>query len=152
MAIYPTNPYTTGLAIPAQPYPQTMPLWSQPYSQQTYMIYVDGETGAKAWQMPANLPPNSVIPLFDLDGQHVYFRSVDGYGRMNPLRKAKVVFEDPQPLPEGQSGAPMQENTAQFATKKDMDDLKNEIRQMLAQNRQNGRNPVPPQKTGGEER
>lgn len=102
-----------------------------------WMINVDGEVGAKAWQMPNNLPPNTVIPLFDLDGEHVYFRSVDAYGRMNPLRKGRVVFEDePKALPNGQSGntEPITVDPDKYATKEDFNELKNEIRELTRMN------------------
>lgn len=95
-----------------------------------YMINVDGEMAARAWQMPNNLAPNTVIPLWDLDGQHVYFRSIDAYGRMNPLRKGHVVFDDEpqQNLVQGQSGAPAPN---EFVTKNDLEVLKQEIKEML---------------------
>lgn len=117
---------------------------------QQYMINVDGEIGARAWQMPNDLLPNTVIPLWDVDGVHVYFRSVDAYGRLNPLRKGRVVFEDEPKLPQGFSGeaaAPVMPDMTGYATKEDMDELKKEIRQMSqminqmsGQNRQNGSN------------
>ena len=116
-------------------------------NQQQYMIQVDGEIGAKAWQPQSALMPNVVIPLWDYDGIHVYFKSTDAYGRMNPVRKAKVVFEDEsQNLPQGQSGnmnpgmsgagenPQLQINPDQYVTKDDLNELKNEIRQMLSEN------------------
>ena len=110
---------------------------SQPSQGNQWMINVDGEVGAKAWQMPNNLPPNTVIPLFDLDGEHVYFRSVDAYGRMNPLRKGRVIFEEEtKVLPQGQSGAgePIQVDVDKYVTKEDFNELKNEIREMARMN------------------
>lgn len=130
-----------GTPAPVQVTPQTYYQAAAPQTQ--YMIYVDGEMGARAWQMPPNLPPNTVIPLYDLDGIHVYFRSVDQYGRVNPLGRARIVMEEAPRLPEGVSGnAP---DMSQYATKDDMTAIRNEIgslKQMLGQNRQNGRNPV----------
>ena len=122
---------------------------TQPIQGNQWMINVDGEVGAKAWQMPNNLPPNTVIPLFDLDGEHVYFRSVDAYGRMNPLRKGRVVFEEEAKiLPQGQSGTaePIRVEPDKYATKEDFNELKNEIRDLMRmsqsgnaqQNNQNG--------------
>lgn len=97
-----------------------------------YWISVDGEMAARAWQMPPNLPPNTIIPLWDLDGQHVYFKSTDAYGRINPLRKGRVVFdEEPQQnLPESQSaGAPVID--PRYVTKEDFEGLRHEIQDML---------------------
>lgn len=115
----------------------------------TYMIQVDGEMAAKAWQCPPDMKPGDVIPLWDADGMHVYFKSLDGYGRLNPTRKARIIFEDePQALPENTSGAASRQEPAmdpnQFVSKAEFDGLKSDIasiRQMLSGNRQNGRNP-----------
>ena len=107
-----------------------------------WMISVDGEMAAKAWPTPQEMRPGDVIPLWDVDGMHVYFKSLDGYGRLNPTRKARVVFEDSQPsLPEGQSGTAQPnalQNPDRYATKEDFEALKHEIRQMIGGNRQNG--------------
>ena len=111
-----------------------------------YWISVDGEMAARAWQMPANLPPNTIIPLWDLDGVHVYFKSTDAYGRINPIRKGKVVFDDEaqNALPQGESGASVNtpsgtnyvgdsraENMSKYVTKEDFDGLRHEIQDML---------------------
>lgn len=142
---YPTY-YNPGWA--PQPYMPQQQSFAMPASQNPqYMIQVDGEIGAKAWQPQTSLAPNTVIPLWDFDGIHVYFKSTDAYGRMNPVRKAKVVFEDEvQNLPQGQSGAAENPqvaqtpvNTENFVTKDDLKSLKDEIRQMFTQN-QNGNN------------
>lgn len=124
-----------------------------------YMIQVDGEMAAKAWQCPPEMKPGDVIPLWDADGVHVYFKSLDGYGRLNPTRKARIIFEDEtQALPENASGAaPRQESAMdpnQYVSKAEFDGLKSDIasiRQMLSGNRQNGRNPQnAPQRGNGE--
>ena len=100
-----------------------------------YMINVDGEMAARAWQMPTNLAPNTIIPLWDFDGQHVYFKSIDAYGRMNPLKRGRIVFEDDQQnLMQGSvSGDPNKElvDMSKYVTKEDLDSLKQEIRLML---------------------
>lgn len=111
-----------------------------------YWISVDGEMAARAWQMPSNLPPNTIIPLWDLDGIHVYFKSTDAYGRINPIRKGKVVFEDESQnvLPEGESEASVNrpsgmnpvgdsrmEDMSKYVTKEDFEGLRHEIQDML---------------------
>lgn len=102
-----------------------------------YWISVDGEMAARAWQMPPNLAPNTIIPLWDLDGQHVYFKSTDAYGRVNPLRKGRVIFdEEPQNLPEnqgvnGNSGMSAQNMDSRYVTKEDFEGLRHEIQDML---------------------
>lgn len=119
-----------------------------------YMIQVDGEVAARAWQAPANLPPRTLIPLWDYDGRHVYFKSTDEYGRMNPIRKATVIFEDEQQnLPQGQSGQVQQQqqndngvsgaqsielpDMSRYMTKDDFESFKQDIRSMLTAQAQN---------------
>lgn len=126
--------------------------YTAPYMQQSasmapvptnYMISVDGEQAARAWQMPAGVAPGTIIPLFDVDGVHVYFKSTNAYGQLNPLRKAKVVMEDEPALPAaGQSmEAPQMPDMGGFVTKDDLNELRKEIRGMLApRNNQNGSN------------
>lgn len=127
--------------------------YSYPYMQTTqstavtptpinYMISVDGEQAARAWQMPAGVVPGTIIPLFDVDGVHVYFKSTNAYGQLNPLRKAKVVMEEEPALPAGQSmEAPQMPDMSGFVTKDDLNELRKEIRGMLApRNNQNGGN------------
>lgn len=130
------NPYN-AVPIPYAPQPQL--------NMSQYMISVDGEMAARAWQMPANLPPNTIIPLWDLDGKHVYFRSTDNYGRVNPLKKGTVVFEDDQTnLPQvSQQGAPIEmPDLSKYITKDDFDNFKNEMKNLLQsmQQNQNGSN------------
>ena len=129
---YPGSVYpSTGVQVPSISVPQ-------------YMINVDGEMAARAWQMPPNLPPNTIIPLYDLDGQHVYFKSIDAYGRINPLRKGKIVFEDESvTLPPAQqtsgSSQPEMPDMSKYVTKDDLNSFKQELRNMIQTN-QNGSN------------
>ena len=139
--IQPTYGYPV---MPAQSFAQApVAMAPQPVvGRNNYMIQVDGEMAAKAWQTPPDMKPGDVIPLWDADGMHVYFKSLDGYGRLNPTRKAKIVFEEEvQALPENTSGATRTMDPAQYVSKSDFDSFRNEVRQMLSGNRQNGRNP-----------
>lgn len=145
--IQPTYGYSM---MPAQSFAQApVAMAPQPVmGRNSYMIQVDGEMAAKAWQTPPDMKPGDVIPLWDADGIHVYFKSLDGYGRLNPTRRARIIFEDEAPaLPENTSGAVSRQETmpnpGQYASKEDLDMLRNDIagiRQMLSANRQNGRN------------
>lgn len=118
-----------------------------------YWISVDGEMAARAWQMPPNLAPNTIIPLWDLDGQHVYFKSTDAYGRINPLRKGKVIFDDTEKIAAGESNASVNvpsgtnyvgdsrtENN--YVTREDFEGLRHEIQDMLRQQREQFQNNV----------
>lgn len=134
------NPYvyntSAGSSIaPYYNYPQQPMNYGMPANN--YWISVDGEMAARAWQMPSNLPPNTIIPLWDLDGQHVYFKSTDAYGRINPIRKGRVVFdEEPAKIPENESvsnsaGETPMMDPSKYVTKEDFDGLKHEIEEML---------------------
>ena len=134
--------YPVNTPMPAMPqYPQTQ--WAAPPqpAAMPYMIQVDGEMAARAWNMPANVAPGTVIPIWDVDGVHVYFKSLDSYGRLNPTRKARVVFEDMTQLPEGNSGNQQYSGgQSAYITKDDFEQFKEEIRHMMKENRQNGSN------------
>lgn len=120
--------------------PQQNMSYAPSLSGTQYMYQVDGEIGAHAWQPQGNAPlgPNTVVPLFDFDGIHVYFKTTDAYGRMNPMRKGRIVFDDEQQaLPQSQNNVSGSEqpitHSENFVTKDDFNELKNEIRQMMAQ-------------------
>lgn len=136
------NPYMNAYPIAYgvsvyNPMQSAQPMQQQPQTPQTYMINVDGENAAKSWQ-PTTVPqPNTIIPLFDSDGQHVYFKTYDTYGRMNPIRKGRIVFDDEIQVSE--ISAP------EYATKGELDNLIQEVKELkqklgtMPQN-QNGNN------------
>lgn len=64
-----------------------------PIDPNPYMIQVDGEAGARAKQI-VNLQPGMVVPLWDINGRDIYFRSMNQYGQLNPLRKGHFVMDD----------------------------------------------------------
>lgn len=137
--VYPT----LGQNISTSPYSIPQPFIApQRQGSSQYMISVDGELAARAWQIPNNLPPNTIIPLWDLDGQHVYFKSVDAYGRMNPIKKGKIVFEEdstPANLPNvSQQSAPVEiPDMSKYLTKADFESFKTEIKNMIQSIHQN---------------
>lgn len=94
----------------------------QQVQQPTYMINVDGENAAKSWQ-PTTMPqPNTIIPLFDSDGEHVYFKTFDAYGRMNPIRKGRIVFDDEIHVSEEAAS-----DMSGYVTKQEIDEIKEEL-------------------------
>lgn len=113
-----------------QPYTQIAPVYNTANAGTSYMTSVDGEMAARAWQPPVPLAPNTVVPLWDYDGQHVYFKSTDAYGRMNPIRKGRVVFDDETPEKIEVSEKPAQDMSG-YVTKEDMDDFRREVRTMF---------------------
>lgn len=56
--------------------------------------WVDGEVGAKAFQMPAGWPPNQPIALWDTNDTVIYLKSINPMGMPNPLQKAHYSLEE----------------------------------------------------------
>lgn len=143
--LFNSNPYLQ------QPANFSSAAYTVPPVKQNFMFSVDGEVAAKVWQPPGNymLGAGEVVPLWDVDGYHVYFKSTDAYGRMNPLRKAHIIFDDDTAgnIGSGQmqnnSQAPsdnISQDTANFVTKEDLENLRKDIQHMLSQMQMQGKN------------
>lgn len=86
-----------------QMYPQYQPQQSMAQTQQYPanmsghgIKWVDGEVGAKAYQMPAGWPPNQPIALWDTNDTVIYLKSINPMGMPNPLQKAHYKLEGMQ--------------------------------------------------------
>ena len=129
-----------------QPIPQYQPQQSfvpQP-NQYLGMQWVDGEVGAKAFQMPVGWPAGAPIALWDTNVKVIYLKSINQMGMPNPLQKIHYTMDDEptQLLPaSGTVSGNQQPDMARYVTKDDLESLKNEIREMLRnapnQNRNN---------------
>ena len=117
--------------------------FSNQYNQQTQpnqgMIWVDGEVGAKAYQMPQGWPAGVPIALWDTNETIIYLKSMNPMGRPNPLQRIYYKMDElpqQQMLPAGQSGA-------NFVTKEDLEEMKKELMDSIRHNQgnsnQNGR-------------
>ena len=118
------------------------------------IIWVDGEIGAKAYQLPAGCTPNSPIPLWDTNDLVIYLKSYNQYGMPNPLQKIHYTMDDIQQnnngfLMSGSNGNNNGNNNmsgnsspdmSQYVTKNDFDQLRQEIRNMNMQHNQNNQN------------
>lgn len=85
--------------------------------------WVDGEVGAKAYQMPAGWPPNTPIALWDTNDTVIYLKSTNPMGMPNPLQKAHYKLENYQ------SASPEKEvipapDMSEFVKKDDLEKLK----------------------------
>lgn len=131
------NPYMSAYplnygSVPQYPYTQmSVPNQQQMIQQPQYMINVDGENSAKSWQPTTPVQPNTIIPLFDSDGQHVYFKTYDAYGRMNPLRKGRIVFDDEVQVNEAPSEQMLTPDMTAYVTKDDLNKMKEEFEEKL---------------------
>ena len=140
-------PMTPGYYMPnlygQQPYiqPMNMPIPQQSYSpspqQQSQsaqgIIWVDGEVGAKAFQMPQGWPAGTPIPLWDTNDTVIYLKSINQMGMPNPLSKIHYTLEENKNqsvLPSGQmSGAPAPD-MQNYVTKSDFEQMKNELKEI----------------------
>lgn len=141
MAIYPNynQPMMQSaypMAYGGQSYQTAMPMpqsFAPAAPMQSNVIGVDGEVGAKAFQIPSGA--TGPIALWDTNDNVIYMRTFNSAGMPNPLKKLRYVEEEPvQNLP-AQSGG-MDPN--QYVTKDEFASLREEIRQMSQTiNRQN---------------
>ena len=116
------------------------------------MEWVEGEVGAKAFQMPNGWPANSPIPLWDSTDTVIYLKSWGPMGIPNPMQKLRYEMPEQQNQAmlmsgnssgnEGQSGHP---DMSQYVTKQDLENIKKEMMTTLSSmnnsgNNQNGSN------------
>lgn len=139
-------PMTPGYYMPSLYYGQQSytPVPNMPIPQQSYspppqqpqnaqgIIWVDGEVGAKAFQMPQGWPAGTPIPLWDTNDTVIYLKSMNQMGMPNPLQKIHYTMEENK----NQSMLPAPE-TQNYVTKNELEQMKNELKEMLKQN-QNG--------------
>ena len=129
---YPVNPQNVSYAYntPA-PMPQAQ--------QNVGMIWVDGEVGAKAFQMPQGWPVGTPIALWDTNDPMIYLKSINQMGMPNPLQKIRYQMEENQQqsgyLPtSGQMSGAAETN---YATKDDLNKKFNELKEMMKNSQQN---------------
>ena len=129
------------------PYPAsstTVPMqqsFAQPQCQPKGMEWVEGEVGAKAFQMPIGWPANTPIPLWDSTEPIIYLKSWAQMGMPNPLQRIRYTVEPPESqnqmsmLTQGQSGATPQpqQDMSNYVTRAELDQLRQEMK-----NNQNG--------------
>ena len=122
------------------PYQQPMQM-QQSYTQSPVkcMEWVEGEIGAKAFQMPQGWPANTPIPLWDSTDTVIYLKSVNQMGVPNPMTKIKYTIEEQQNqmmLPQGQSqqsnmSGTNQPDMSQYVTKNDLEQMKKELKEAM---------------------
>lgn len=112
------------------------------------MEWVEGEVGARAFQMPQGLPANQPIPLWDSTDTNIFLKSWSPMGFPNPLQKLHYTIEpqNQSMLPGESSGATgtSENESSRYATKEDLNEMRMEIRNMFhqqgPQGNQNGSN------------
>lgn len=124
---YNPNMYNTygqmyGNSYGQQMYPQSMQgMQPQSYGQAPVVKgeieWVDGEVGAKAYQVPAGM--TKPVALWDTNDTVIYLKSVNQYGIPNPIQKIHYRMEEMVPKYMGQDQARLESGDAQPETKPD---------------------------------
>ena len=95
--------------------------YQQPQPQQNSIIWVNGETGAKAYMVA----PNQTVQLWDSEAQTIYLKSADASG-MPTIKVLDYTIRDNTPQ------KPEIQPVADFATKEDVVALQKEINALKA--------------------
>lgn len=131
-AYYPSQ---NQASLPAQSY---SPAPQQQTSQG--IIWVDGEVGAKAFQIPQGWPAGSPIALWDTNDTVIYLKSINQMGMPNPLQKIHYTMEEQRALPQGGISGTGVVEESKYVTKDDLSAMKDEIIAMLKNQNQNRNN------------
>ena len=145
--MYPTNSFGQSYAQPQQAqYGQSYGTsYAMPQNDTMMGIrWVDGEIGAKAFQMPPMWPANTPLPLWDTNDTVIYLKSINQVGMPNPLQKIHYTMEETPKAPmmhnttSGQAALPSPDRTsgnsmAGYATKDDLEKMKEDIRASMVE-------------------
>lgn len=142
--------YNSGYYMPNNYYNPVNPITPMP--QQSFapmqqpmqgINWVDGEVGAKAYQMPQGWPVGTPIPLWDTNDTVIYLKSINSMGMPNPLQRIHYTIDEQKNqsmLPSGQMSGSRESAKADYVTREDFESLRNEVREMMAKSGQNGSN------------
>ena len=103
--------------------------------------WVDGEIGAKAFQMPAGWPPNQPIALWDTNDTVIYLKSINPMGMPNPLQKAHYTLEgmNSGEKRHGYSGdTEPKPDMSEYVRKEDLDRMKQDLIDTIGQMQTSG--------------
>lgn len=123
--------------IGQQMYPQYQQQMPQQQVSQTQggpgLIWVDGEVGAKAYQMPQGWPANQPIALWDTNDMVVYLKSTNPMGMPNPLQKAYYKLESVQGGEQHAFSGHAEPDMSQYVKKEDLEKLKQDMIDTIGQ-------------------
>ena len=126
----------SGIGQQVYPQYQQQSMGMQPTGQQTTpqspgLIWVDGEVGAKAYQMPQGWPNGQPIALWDTNDTVIYLKSTNPMGMPNPLQKARYTLEE-QRGASRMSGENKAEDLTQYVRKDEMEQMKQELMEAIS--------------------
>lgn len=105
-------------------------------TQPSGMIWVDGEVGAKAYQLPAGWPMNVPLPLWDTNDTIIYLKSTNQMGIPNPIQKIHYKMDeqgqrtggmDMSRLESGSTERTEPQGQTVYARKEDLTQMKEEL-------------------------
>lgn len=126
------QPYQANTYQPQYAVQQSNAVTQQPVG----MVWVDGEVGAKAYQLPANWPMNTPMPLWDTNDQMIYLKSINAMGMPNPIQKLRYKMEEAPgtvPAMTGQAAlpagtAPAQADMSDYVRRDELERMKDELK------------------------
>lgn len=88
------------------------------------IVWVDGEVGAKAFQLPPSWPVNTPFCMWDRNDSIIYLKTINQMGMPSPLQKIHYSMEESsQPaLLQGQSGT-----GHEYVTREEFNQLRSEM-------------------------
>ena len=130
---YPASYNGVGQASFA-PYVQQPMMQQSTSTQYKSMEWVEGEVGAKAFQMPQGWPANQPIPLWDSTDTVIYLKSWSPMGMPNPLQRAHYTLDGMKSgeKREGFSGDE-KPDMSQYVRKEDLERMKQDLIDTIGQ-------------------
>ena len=87
------------------------------------LIWVDGEVGAKAYQLPPNWPANQPIALWDTNDTVIYLKSINPMGmpnyKLEGMNSGEKVSGHAEP------------DMSEYVRKEDLDKMKHELMETI---------------------
>lgn len=121
---------------PTQPMQQS---YGQAFTIKGEIEWVDGEVGAKAYQIPAGM--TKPVALWDTNDTVIYLKSMNPYGIPNPIKKIHYQMEEDGPQKRQEQGrlesgdtAPTQQpaqDMSEYVRKDDLEAMKSELKQAI---------------------
>ena len=92
------------------------------------LIWVDGEVGAKAYQMPAGWPANQPIALWDTNDTVIYLKSTNPMGMPNPIQRAHNTLDGMKSGEKRQGfSGDTEPDMSEYVRKDDLEQMKQEL-------------------------
>lgn len=137
---YPANSYQQQYAQAVQnPYIGQNNSGIASQQQPVGIVWVDGEVGAKAYQLPPGWPVNAPMPLWDTNDTIIYLKSTNQMGMPNPIQKVRYTMEEQprvSPAMSGQAALPSGENRSvpdmsEYVRKDELEQMKKELKDAI---------------------